>query len=133
MKTIEKITKNQKTDLPLDAMGFATTDVQKIVLAARQEQADVAAAIIRRLSAPIVRFVKNVLVLPIAQGIRQAHAFEELYRLSDRQLNDIGIRREEIPQHLWNGKADNANLTAASFVTTDTKPAANDWQKTAAA
>jgi len=77
---------------------LTTQEVDKIVRAARLAQSKVA----REILYTIVRSVENVFSA-IQDGIRAARSYEELSRLSDHSLADIGLNREDIAQMAYLG------------------------------
>jgi uncharacterized protein YjiS (DUF1127 family) len=79
---------------------LTTQEIDKIVRAARLAQSEVA----RQILYTILRFVGNVFSA-IQDGIRAARSYEELSRLSDNSLADIGLNREDIAQMAYSGPA----------------------------
>ena len=79
---------------------LTTQEVDKIVRAARLAQSEVA----RQILYTILRSVGNVFSA-IQDGIRAARSYEELSRLSDHSLADIGLNREDIAQMAYSGPA----------------------------
>jgi uncharacterized protein YjiS (DUF1127 family) len=79
---------------------LTTQEIDKIVRAARLAQSEVA----RQILYTILRFVGNVFSA-IQDGIRAARSYEELSRLSDHSLADIGLNREDIAQMAYSGPA----------------------------
>ena len=77
---------------------LTTQEIDKIVRAARLAQSEVA----RQILYSIVRYVGNVFSA-IQDGIRAARSYEELSRLSDHSLADIGLNREDIAQVAYSG------------------------------
>ena len=79
---------------------LTTQEIDKTVRAARLAQSEVA----RQILYSIVRYVGNVFSA-IQDGIRAARSYEELSRLSDHSLADIGLNREDIAQMAYSGPA----------------------------
>ena len=79
---------------------LTTQEIDKIVRAARLAQSEVA----RQILYTILRSVGNVFSA-IRDGIRAARSYEELSRLSDHSLADIGLNREDIAQMAYSGPA----------------------------
>jgi uncharacterized protein YjiS (DUF1127 family) len=79
---------------------LTTQESDKIVRAARLAQSEVA----RQILYTILRSVGNVFSA-IQDGIRAARSYEELSRLSDHSLADIGLNREDIAQMAYSGPA----------------------------
>ncbi len=77
---------------------LTTQKIDKIVRAARLAQSEVAKEILYT----IVRSVGNIFSA-IQDGIRAARSYEELFRLSDHSLADIGLNREDIVQMAYSG------------------------------
>jgi uncharacterized protein YjiS (DUF1127 family) len=79
---------------------LTTQEIDKIVRAARLAQSEVA----RQILYTILRSVGNVFSA-IQDGVRAARSYEELSRLSDHSLADIGLNREDIAQMAYSGPA----------------------------
>ena len=79
---------------------LTTQEIDEIVRAARLAQSEVA----RQILYTILRSVGNVFSA-IQDGIRAARSYEELSRLSDHSLADIGLNREDIAQMAYSGPA----------------------------
>ncbi len=76
-------------------------EVDEMIRKARAEQAEVIFGFFARLVRAVSTGVKTVIVDPIVGAVAAVRATEELSRLSDRELADIGLTRSDIPGHVY--------------------------------
>ena len=91
----EKMTRTNNFD---NYKSLTTQDLDKIVREARIAQLEVA----RRIFYIIVKLIENTFKA-IHKGVRAARTYEELSRLSDRGLANIGLNREKIAKIAYFG------------------------------
>ena len=109
-------------------------EVQRIVAKARAEQAETMLNLVFR---PVARFFVAA-AGRIAAYLRDNRTMDELGRLSDRELADMGIRRSDIPHlirnSLWQARhaADTVAYTGVE-IRPATGKASNDQDHTVAA
>lgn len=71
-------------------------EMREIMDRVRRERAAVFAAGIRKAVGAVVGFLRAI-ATAFAEARRQRAVYEELSRLSDRELRDIGLNRADIP------------------------------------
>lgn len=92
MSTNETNKSNAAADFDsLTTMDYA--EVERIVARARAEQSK---ALFEMIVVPVARFVRAIF-RPVVRLIQERRTADELSRLSDRELADMGIRRSDIP------------------------------------
>ena len=109
---------------------ISANEVETIVRNARKEQATILAKMIRT----IFSYLDGV-ITAVQDGVRAASTFEELSRLSDRDLNDIGIQRHEIAGVAFAGSVTRStNADLGIYVSSiELGQPSNDWVKKRAA
>ena len=133
MKTKKDARKTASADLT-SSVTIDHAEVARIVAKARAEQAETMLNLVFR---PVARFVRAV-VGPITRYLSENRTMDELGRLSDRELADMGIRRSDIPQLIRNSlwqvrhQADSVAYTGIE-IAPKTGTASNDQGRTAAA
>ena len=103
---------------------FTAEDLDKIVREARIAQAEQ----IVKMAKAAFEFVGKA-IANIQNGISVATAYDELSRLSDRELADIGIQREEIGRVAFDdvtNRAAQADLAVYGYNVKTGRPT-NDW------
>ena len=74
-----------------DARSLTMEEIDQLVRDARQAQAQVAGQMIKA----VIKFIGNIFS-GIGNSLRAATSYDELARLSDRELADIGLNRDQI-------------------------------------
>ncbi|MFP6711047.1 MAG: DUF1127 domain-containing protein [Rhodospirillales bacterium] len=99
-------------------------EVDLIIRNARLAQAEVAVQMFKA----VASYIGNMFAA-IRRGINAATTYDELARLSDRQLADIGISRDQIASVAFNDVATrtaSANLSSYGYSMKIARPT-NDW------
>jgi len=107
-----------------DGQPLAMEDIDKLVREARLAQAKVAGELVRT----ALKFIGNIFS-SIQKGLRAATTFDELARLSDRELADIGVQRNEIARFALEDtatRAAKADLAVYGYGMKVARPS-NDW------
>ena len=82
------------------------------------------------------QFLSNAIFAPIVQGFAVKESFEELSRMNDRELADIGISRADIPRYalgLVTAQSDPVSLGALNGWSPDAAKVSNDVDRNIAA
>ena len=74
-----------------EARSLTMEEIDQLVRDARQAQAQVAGQMIKA----VIKFIGNIFS-GIRNSLRAATSYDELARLSDRELADIGLNRDQI-------------------------------------
>ena len=109
---------------------ISANEVETIVKNARKEQAAILAKMIRAIFSYL-----DGLITAVQDGVRAASTFEELSRLSDHDLNNIGIQRHEIAGVAFSGSVTRStNADLGIYVSSiELGQPSNDWVKKRAA
>jgi uncharacterized protein YjiS (DUF1127 family) len=113
-----------------DDKQLSMEDIDKLIRQARLAQAEVAGQMVKA----VIKSIGNLFEV-IQSGLRSATTYDELARLSDRELADIGITRADIPRLAFGdpaSRAATADLTVHGYDTKVAQPS-NDWDKNIAA
>ena len=113
-----------------DYTPLSAQDNDKIIRAARVAQTEVATQIF----SAVAKAIGNVFSA-VQNGISAARTYEELSRLSDRGLPDIGLRREDIRRMVYMGSESRSAMAELKVCGYDTKvghPSNNHASKFAA-
>ena len=107
-----------------DGQPLAMEDIDKLVREARLAQAKVAGELVRT----ALKFIGNIFS-SIQKGLRAATTFDELARLSDRELADIGMSRDQIASVAFDDMALRSTETTFPVYRGGMKVArpTNDW------
>lgn len=104
----------------------------RVMTEARRRQAMAMADSLGNAYVAVAKFAK-ALVESVARAIKQARQLEELSRLSDRQLADIGINRCDIPAIVAGQPIAEHDVATPSLRGWKPAGASNDWRGSAAA
>ena len=107
-----------------EARSQSMEEIDQLVREARQAQAQVIGQMIKA----AVKFVGKIFA-SIGTGLRAATTFDELARLSDRELADIGVQRNEIARFALEDtatRAAKADLAVYGYGMKVARPS-NDW------
>ncbi|HIF60221.1 MAG TPA: DUF1127 domain-containing protein [Rhodospirillales bacterium] len=113
-----------------DYTPLSAQDTDKIIRAARVAQTEVATQIFSAVAKAIGNAFRAV-----QNGISAARTYEELSRLSDRGLANIGLRREDIGRMVYLGSESRSTMAELKVCGYDTKvghPSNNHASKYAA-
>ena len=85
--------------------AYQTIDLQRSIADARYRQSKEMARLVRLALASVVGLFRASLLAPVVRWYRRRKFYQELMRLDDRTLADIGILRCDIPQVVRNSYA----------------------------
>ena len=85
-----------------EASAYQTIDTQRMVAEAQYLRAKALARLVRLAGASVAGFFRASLMAPAVRWYRRRKTYQELMRLDDRTLADIGILRCDIPQVVRN-------------------------------
>ncbi len=85
--------------------AYQTIDLQRSIADARYRQSKELARLVRLAGAWVAGLFRASLLAPVVRWYRRRKFYQELMRLDDRTLADIGILRCDIPQVVGNSYA----------------------------
>ncbi len=88
-----------------EASAYQTIDMQRMVAEAQYMRAKELARLVRLAGASVAGVFRASLMAPVVRWYRRRKTYQELMRLDDRTLADIGILRCDIPQVVRNAFA----------------------------
>ncbi|MEK9677971.1 MAG: DUF1127 domain-containing protein [Rhodospirillaceae bacterium] len=91
---------------------YGSPEVNELVASAMRARSEYLAKIFGSAWSGVKSFFKVNVIKPLAQAIDSAQAYDQLSRLSDRDLKDLGIDRSQIAHYAF--RAGEADLTISS-------------------
>ncbi len=88
-----------------EASAYQTIDTQRMFAEAQYMRNKEQARLVRLAGASVAGVVRTWLVAPVVRWYRRREFYQELMRLDDRTLADVGILRCDIPQMVRNSYA----------------------------
>ncbi len=134
--------KNNKATQPVDsAFGgeipvYSIADMNVIMTKATQYRSEVTAELFAKAAQWVKSKLSTHIVEPFAEAIERAQAYDQLARLSDHELKDIGIQRSNIAHYAYNRPAVevvHAEITSFGARIPANRNDAHDWDRQNAA
>ena len=87
---------------------YSIADMNEIMTKATQYRSDVTAEFFAKAAQWVKSKFSTYIVEPFAEAVERAQAYDQLARLSDHDLKDIGIQRSNIAHYAYNRPAPDA-------------------------